>query len=82
MSDARPEDMLVGIFALALVPLIALRIRRGLRDGRLPIYRTFHERDQSRSKFAVLLVLHALTLLLMLVVAADLLLGLGLRERL
>jgi hypothetical protein len=82
MSGARPEDMLVGLFALALVPLIALRIRRGLRDGRLPLYRTYHERDQSRSRFAVLLVLHALTLLLMLVVAADLLLGLGLRERL
>jgi hypothetical protein len=82
MSGARPEDMLVGVFALALVPLIALRIARGLRDGRLPVYRTYHERADSRSKFAVLLVLHALTLLLMLGVAADLLLGLGLRERL
>jgi hypothetical protein len=74
--------MIAGLFALALVPLIALRIFRGLREGRLPIYRTYQEREQSRSKFAMLLVLHALTLLLMLVVAADLLLGLGLRERL
>jgi hypothetical protein len=81
MSGGRPEDLIVGLFALALVPLIALRIARGLREGRLPIYRTYHEREQSRSKFAVLLALHALTLLLMLVVAADLLLGLGLRER-
>jgi hypothetical protein len=82
VSAGRPEDLVVGLFALALVPLIALRIWRGLRDGRLPIYRTHHEREDSRSKFAVLLVLHALTLLLMLTVAADLLLGLGLRERL
>lgn len=82
MNPARPEDMIAGLFALALVPLIALRIFRGLREGRLPIYRTYHERERSRSKFAVLLVLHGLTLLLMLVVAADLLLGLGLRERL
>lgn len=76
------ENLIAGLFALALVPLIALRIVRGLREGRLPVYRTYHEREQSQSKFAVLLALHALTLLLMLVVAADLLLGLGLRERL
>jgi hypothetical protein len=82
MSATRPEDMIAGLLALALVPLIALRIVRGLREGRLPIYRTYHERAQSRSKFAILLVLHTLTLLIMLVVAADLLLGLGLRERL
>lgn len=77
-----PEDLLVGLFALALVPLIAVRIRRGLRDGRLPIYRTRLRREDDRTKFAVLLALHAATLVVVAVIAADLLLGLGLRDRL
>jgi hypothetical protein len=82
MSAPSSEDLLVGLVALALVPLVALRAWRGLRDGRLPIYRSYLEREQSRSKFAVLLGLHVLTLLLVALVAADLLLGLGMRERL
>lgn len=81
MSRA-PEDLLVGLFALALVPLIAWRLHRGLRDGRLPVYRTYLRREENRAKFAVLLAVHALTLLVVAVVAADLLLGLGLRHRL
>ena len=76
------EQVLVGLVALALLPLIALRIWRGLRDGRLPVYRTYHERAAGVAKFNVLLVLHAIAFLLIAVVAADLLLGLGLRERL
>jgi hypothetical protein len=82
MSWPRSEDLLVGLIALALVPLAARRVWRGLREGRLPIYRSYLIRDENRSKFAVLLVLHALTLVLVALVAADLLLGLGLREKL
>jgi hypothetical protein len=82
MSWPRSEDLLVGLVALALVPLAARRVWRGLREGRLPIYRSYLSRDENRSKFAVLLVLHALTLVLVALVAADLLLGLGLREKL
>lgn len=78
----RSEDLLVGLVALALLPLIAVRIRRGLRDGRLPVYRASLERSESKAKFAVLLGLHALSFVLIAVVAADLLLGLGLKERL
>lgn len=74
-----PEELLVGLFALALVPLIALRIARGLREGRLPVYRTSLRREESKAKFAVLLALHALSLALVAIVAADLLLGLGFR---
>jgi hypothetical protein len=77
-----PEELLVGLFALALLPLIALRIRRGLREGRLPVYRTYLGREESGSRFGVLLVLHALSFVLVALVAADLLLGLGLREAL
>jgi hypothetical protein len=74
------ENRLVGLVALALVPLIGLRLWRGLRDGRLPLYRTYVTREQGRGKFAFLLVLHALSLLLIALIAADLLLGLGLRR--
>ena len=77
-----PQDLLVGLIALAVVVLIALRIRRGLRDGRLPIYRTYVERDEQPGRFRVMLLLHGMSLVLVAIVAADLLLGLGLRERL
>lgn len=76
------ENLLVGLIALVLAALIARRIWRGQRDGRLPIRRTYLTREESRAKFAVLLALHALTLVLLLLIAADLLLGLGLRNAL
>jgi hypothetical protein len=73
------ENLFVGLLALALLPVIGLRIRRGLRDGHLPVYRTHLHRADSRSKFAVLLALHALSFVLIALVAADLLFGIGLR---
>ncbi|HEX8643150.1 MAG TPA: hypothetical protein VF702_04470 [Allosphingosinicella sp.] len=76
------DNLLVGLFALALVPLIAVRVWRGVREGRLPIYRIHLRRDDNRAKFAALLAVHALTLIVVAVIAADLLLGLGLRHRL
>ncbi len=76
------SDILVGLVALALVPLIALRIRRGLSDGRIAIYRTYVQRDEQPGRFRFMLVLHSLSLVLIAIVAADLLLGLGIRESL
>ena len=76
----RSEDIFVGLVALALLPLIAMRIARGVREGRLPIYRTYLERAGSEAKFNVLLALHALSFVVIAVLAADLLFGLGLRE--
>jgi hypothetical protein len=81
MSPDGPGDLLVGLIALAVVVLIALRIRRGLRDSRLPVYRTYVERGEQPGRFRVMLLLHGLSLVLVAIVAADLLLGLGLRER-
>jgi hypothetical protein len=78
----RSENILVGLAAAALLPLIAWRILRGLREGRLPLYRTYIERGDDAVKFGVLLALHALSFVLVGLVATDLLLGLGLRERL
>ena len=76
----RPEDLLVGLFALALVPLIGFRMLRGLRAGRLPLYRTYLERSEDETRFWSLLVLHGVSLLLIAFIAADLLLGLGFRD--
>ena len=78
----RSEDLLVGLIAAALLPPIAWRIRRGLREGRLPLYRTYLSRDEDGSKFGLLLGLHVLSFILVAVVAADLLFQLGVKEAL
>jgi hypothetical protein len=78
----RSEDLIVGLIALALLPLIARRIVRGLRDGRLPLYRTYVTRGESGARFSVLLILHALSFLLVAAISADLLFNLGLRNAL
>ena len=82
MNGVPPEDLIVGLICLALLPAIAIRIVRGLRDGRLPIYRTYLGREESKARFTVLLALHALSFVLVAAIAADLLLDLGLRDRL
>ena len=79
---AAGEDLLVGMIAVALLPLIAWRVRRGLKEGRLPLYRTYLSRDEAGSKFAVLLALHALSFALVALIAADLIFQLGLKEAL
>ena len=76
------ENLFVGLVALALLPVIGLRIWRGIRYGQLPLYRTRFDRSEGIAKFNVLLGLHVLVMLLVGVIAVDLLLGLGLRERL
>ena len=78
----RSEEMFVGLVALALIPLIVWRIVRGLRDGRLPLYRTYLDREAGAGRFNALLAMHLLSLVLVAAIAADLLLNLGLRERL
>jgi hypothetical protein len=76
MTLAPSGDLLVGLVALALVPAIAWRIRRGLRDGRLPAYRTYVNREEDPRRFRTLLVLHGLSLLIMAAASARLLAGL------
>ena len=76
------EELFVGLVALALVPLIAWRIVQGVRDGQLPLYRTRVGREIGAARFNLLLGLHALSLVVVLVIAVDLLLGLGLSDRL
>jgi hypothetical protein len=79
---SRGDDILVGVLALALLPLIGRRIVRGLRDGRLPLYRTYVTREESGGRFGVLLALHLVSFLLVAAVSADLLFNLGLRNAL
>ena len=73
------QDLIVGLIGLALLPLIGLRLWRGLRDGRLPLYRTYVSRADAQGKFALLFALHALSFVLVAGITADLLLGLGFR---
>ena len=82
MTASRSDDVLIGVVALALIVPIGWRIYRGLSEGRLPIYRTYLNRRDDRTKFGVLLALHALSLILVAAVAADLLFNLGLRSAL
>ena len=82
MASGRSEGMFVGFVALVLVPIIAARILQGLRTGRLPLYRTYIQREDDGAKFGFLLALHAASLLLIALVALDLLLGLRLKESL
>jgi hypothetical protein len=74
------ETLLVGLIGLGLLPLIARRILRGVNEGRLPLYRTSIRREDGRSRFNLLLALHALSFLIVAAIAADLLLGLGFRS--
>ena len=74
------ENLLVGLVCLALVPLILMRIVRGLRTGRMPVYRTYLDRAGNEAKFYALLALNGAALVLVAVIAADLLLGLNLRN--
>ena len=77
------ENLLVGLIALALVPVLGWRIWRGLKYGQLPLYRTRIDRGEAgAAKFYVLIALHLLVMLVIAVVAVDLLFGLGLKERL
>ena len=82
MLNGASEDLFVGLVGLALLPMIAWRIRRGLTEGRLPIYRTYLSREESESRFRLLLALHVASFVVVALIAADLLFGLELKEAL
>jgi hypothetical protein len=82
MTTFRSEDLLVGIIGLILLPLIATRLIKGLREGRLPLYRTYVRREEHRAKFAMLLGVHSLSFFIVAAITADLLLGLRLKDAL
>jgi hypothetical protein len=77
------DSFLIGLLALALLPVLGWRIWRAIRSGQIPLYKTRINRDEAGpAKFNTLLVLNGLLFLLVAFVAVDLLFGLGLKERL
>ena len=82
MTTFRSEEMLVGMITFAIVPWIGYTIRRGLRDLRLPIGRTYVRQDERPGAFRALLVFYALSAIFMLFISMDLMLGLNAKARL
>ena len=78
----RGEDVLMGVACFLLALALLRRILLGLRDGAMPVYRTRLSRGEAGpGKFGALVAANALVMVLLTVIAADLLLGLGLRGR-
>ena len=80
MTTFRSEETLVGLITLAAVPWIMWTLRRGVRDGRLPIGRAYVRRDERPGAFNTLFVFYVLAALTMAFIAADLLVGVNLRS--
>lgn len=79
---SRGEELLVGLMCAALALLILRRIALALRTGEIPLYRTRLRRmEAGEARFRGLLILNGGLFVLLFVIAADLLLDLGLRER-
>jgi hypothetical protein len=69
------EDTLVALVALGVIPWIYLTVRRGLRDGRLPLGRVHVVRDERPGAFKALLWSYAVAAALMAYIALNLLSG-------
>lgn len=76
----RGTEIIAGLVALLLVPWLVWTMRRGLREGRLPIARAYVRRDERSGPFHMLLALYMVALGLVAFIAADLLLDLGFRS--
>jgi hypothetical protein len=72
-------DIVIGLIALLLVPWLLWTMRRGLREGRLPIARSHVHRAERPGPFWFMLALYAAILVTVTMIAADLLFGLNLR---
>ncbi len=79
---SRGEEILVGGLCLVLALVNGWRLWSAIGNGEMPLYRTrLRKADLGRGKFAALVAFNLALLGLLLVIAADLLLGLGLRAR-
>jgi hypothetical protein len=72
MITSRSDDLLVGIIGLGLIPWIVWTLRRGLRDGRLPIGRAYVRRDERRGAYNVLLGFYLIAMLIAGFIGLDL----------
>ncbi|MEA3009614.1 MAG: hypothetical protein QOJ91_1306 [Sphingomonadales bacterium] len=82
MGALRSADGLMGLLSLGAALWALWTLRRGLRDGRLPIGRTYVERAERPGPFRLLAILYPALALLLAAMGADLLFNLGLRESL
>ena len=80
MTIFRSEETLVGIVALAVVPWLVWRLRRGLNEGRLPIGRAYVERAERPGAFRALFAFYVVAALMMAFISLDLLAGSTLRS--
>jgi len=72
--------LLFGIGCAVLALLVLLRLGRALRTGTIPLYRTqLHRSQAGEARFWTLVLLNAAAFVLLFIIAADLLLNLGLR---
>ena len=68
----------MGIVALAAVPWIVWTLRRGLRQERLPIGRSYVHREERPGAFRTLFVFYIAAALMMAFIGLDLLVGVDL----
>ena len=81
MTD-RGADLIVGIGCAVLALLLIKRLAEALRTGEVPLYRVRLKRSEAgEARFFALLAINVVAFIAMFVIAADLIFGLGLRDR-
>jgi hypothetical protein len=72
-----PDELLVGTLCLlVVVPWIAWTLRRGFKQGALPVGRGYVRRDERPGPFRALLASYVVAILLMAFIGLDLIFGL------
>lgn len=74
-STPPPDDLLVGLISLGLVPWIAWTLRRGVASGRLPVGRGHLVHAERPGAFAALIVAYVFAALGMGWIGLDLVTG-------
>ena len=76
------EDAFLGAVMIALAALVVFRVIRALQTGEVPLYRKRISRAEAGpARFRTVVALNIIVALGLLLLAADLFLGLGLRPR-
>ncbi|HZF41877.1 MAG TPA: hypothetical protein VEZ48_00520 [Sphingomonadaceae bacterium] len=75
VATPSPDELLVGLISLGVVPWIAWTLRRGLASRRLPVGRGYLLHAERPRAFATLIVLYVFAMLGMGWIGLDLLTG-------
>jgi hypothetical protein len=75
MTTFRSENVLVGLIAGALVPWIGWRLARALKEGKLPIGRSYVSRGERAGAFWGLFAFYAVSAVAAVFICLDLLFG-------